>query len=243
MSDAQNTGGGRGLRVLLVVGAAVIVVLLIAVAALVTFVVTRGGGDPDPTPSPTSGWVREDLEVAVGEGGSSKAPDGTPIGYEGTCTGAVQAATNYSIGLNGSRATGGEVSREDYTALLEYGTRGEYTSTKSDAVDAYFEVAEADPSLITEERPDWGGFSVVACEPEQSAEIWIVSAGGNDSAGYLYGQVGWQLEWIDGDWRVTGTTESSAPVGLPEEPVTAPDPKVVEGLALHSNWEAYREDS
>lgn len=238
----KKPSSGLGLKLLL----AMAVVVILALALTVVLLVRGGspvGGETTPPAPPTdeSSTPADDMEVTIGEGGSEVGPDGeTPIGYEPTCTGAATAATNYSIALDPSRVAAGGVDEEGFYALIDHATTGAYQEETRSMADEYLALDGAADAGLTEHRPDWGGFYVAACEPEESAEVWIVAAIGDERGDYLYVDSGYSVVWEDGDWRLEGITDSSAPIALPEGLVQEEDPDVVEGLALHSEWEVYQ---
>lgn len=238
----KKPSSGLGLKLSLAMAVVVILALVLTVVLLV-----RGGspvgGETAPASPPTddSSPPAGDMEVTVGAGGSEVGPDGeTPIGYEPTCTGAATAATNYSVALDSSRVAAGDVEKEGFYALIDHATTGTYREETRAMADEYLALDGAADSGVTDYRPDWGGFYVAACEPEESAEIWILTAIGFPGEDYGYVDVGYSLTWEDGDWRLDGVTESSIPIALPEGPIRDADPDVIDGLVLHSEWEVYQ---
>lgn len=205
-----------------------------------------GGATTSSAPPSSQPVIRDDLKVTVGEGGSATSENdpSVPIGYEPTCKGAVEAATNYLIGLNELRPNGGELTQEDYLALVKDRTTGEYQSEAVDSTEAFFERVGDTEGPVPVIHPEWGGFTVAECSEGESATINIVSASDYTGTGeFYYAATSTQLTWADDDWKVSGIGEAEAPTTLPEEPVTAPDDEVSTLVGTHTQWENYEDAS
>lgn len=230
---------------------AVLVLVLLGVVGVLGANALFGGDDEPPpegqqtsssAPASQKPVVREDLNVVAGEGGStaSEIDPSLPVGYEPTCKGAVQAATNYLIGLDYTKVTSGEMSKEDYFALVKDRTTGDYQSTRVEGTREFFDRvgdAEAPRASIL---PDWGGFTLIECEEGASAKVGIVYAVDNYGSGeYYYASYSTSLKWVEGDWKMSGDGSVESPTALPEEPVTEPDDEVSTLVGTHTQWENY----
>ncbi len=187
---------------------------------------------------------REDLKVTVGEGGSatSEHDPSVPVGYEPTCKGAVEAATNYLVALDYTKAFSGEVSQEDYVALTREITTGDHQEEAVQSTQEMFDQVGDAQSPRGSVRPDWGGFTVTECSEGESATVEIVHA--YDYAGtgdFYYATSSTTLAWEDDDWKIAGTARGEAPTTLPEEPVTEPDDEVSTLVGTHTQWENYED--
>lgn len=207
--------------------------------------------DPDPTvsdPAPEDEkddpLVREELKVAAGEGGAgqSKTDPAMPVGYEPTCKGAVEAATNYLVGMDFTRVTAGEISADDYLAMTKDRTAGpfrdEAVTGDRTMIERVKESGEEVPR--TEIRPEWGGFHVAECTEGQTATIEIIYASAYTPGEYTYGDSAMKLEWVDDDWKQVGfETEIQSPATYPEDPVSEPDADVLREVGFQTQWENY----
>lgn len=237
------------LRLLIAIGAFAIVVLLLAVGVL-TWQLTSSrdqgtaGATTSSAPSTTQPFIRDDLKVSAGEGGSSVSPiDGvTPIGYQPTCKGAVEAATNYVVALDASRPRDDaqNLSDDQFLQLLEDRTSGDGGKEMVDATRAAFTANPDARGPAAKQLPQLGGFSVNKCEPGKSAEIYIVYATTLDDATYSYYPVSVSLAWVDDDWKMTALGTFTPPTELPTNHA-GEDPGVREDLGLQSQWENYQD--
>lgn len=230
---------------------AFLVVALIAALLVIGMLIGRmtgGGSEQTPTAAPTPSSTttqqpvfRQDLKIATGEGGSKTSPHdpSLPVGYEPTCKGAASAATNYFVADDPTRVSAGKLTKEQYLGMLSDiqtpELDAESSSNASQTVDMMVQ-AQAPQSVI---RPEWGGFSVLECEEGTSATIAIIYASSYDGQNYLYGAIGYEMVWQDGDWKIAGTTDVEAPMPLPKAQVTEPDPQVVKLVGTQSQWENY----
>lgn len=231
---------------------AFLVVALIAALLVIGLLIGRAmgsGGQQTPTASASSSpsastqrpTFTQDLKIATGEGGSKTSPHdpSLPIGYEPTCKGAASAATNYLIANDPTRVSSGQLTKEDFLAMVSSiktpEADAETSSNAAQTVDAMVQ-AQAPQSVI---RPEWGGFSALECEEGKSATIGIIYATSFDGQNYLYGTIGYEMVWQDEDWKIAGTTEVEAPMPLPKAQVTEPDPQVVKLVGTQSQWENY----
>lgn len=233
--------------------AAVMALVLVGLGGLLAgrFFFGGGGDNPqggettssEPTASETTQpFIRQELHVTAGEGGSdvSEFDPSMPIGYEPTCKGAVEAATNYLSGLDPSKVFAGEISQEDFIAMtVDRSTGAEAESAEQD-LEAMFEQFGDTAAPLADYRPEWGGFSVNKCDEGKSAEIYIVSAASfTGPDGFIYSADTVEVEWVDGDWKRSGGNTGDAPASLPTDAVSEPDEQVLTQLGTHSQWENY----
>ncbi|MGP5099061.1 hypothetical protein ACTXPC_15530 [Brachybacterium alimentarium] len=235
--------------------AAVMVLVLVGLAGLLAGRVFFGGdegeageeGGESTTGEPTASEttqpaIRQELHVTAGEGGSgtSEFDPSLPIGYEPTCKGAVEAATNYLSGLDPSKVLAGEVSQEDFIAMTVDRSTEDEAEGAEEELDAMFEQFGDTTAPLADYHPEWGGFSVNQCAEKESAEIFIVSAASfTGPDGYIYTAHTVELEWTDGDWKRSGGGTGDAPATLPSDAVSEPDEQVLTQLGTHSQWENY----
>jgi hypothetical protein len=180
---------------------AVLALAGIGAAAVWTGWLSGGHDDPgaSPSPSPTAASSRPSggYDVAAGQGGTALAADGTtPVGYDGTCTGAIQAATNYNTfvveGMSTERWT-----PESFQAVLDqivgfggddpYGLRTRLVGEREEARRLLLEEEtrqfwqEKTGLLITGLpsigflHPERGGYLARSCSAEGQAVVDIVS--------------------------------------------------------------------
>lgn len=232
----------------------VLVVTIIALLGVIGLLSARAlfgdeGNPPEeptasatPTPSASKPLVREDLNVAVGEGGSdvSEFDPSVPIGYEPTCKGAVEAATNYLVALNYTKVSSGELTPEDYVALTHSLTTGDHQAEATAGAEESMDAITKMDSPLGTIRPDWGGFTLVECSEGKSASVEIVYAADYAGSGELYYEsYVTDLTWADGDWKISGGRPGESPTPLPQEPRTEPDEEVYTLIGTHTQWENY----
>lgn len=224
----------------LVVAAVVAVLLLVGGVALG---MVLGGDDPEtpaspgptqqpaPTQAPPESSDDEagDLGVAAGEGGTALAPDGvTPVGFEPTCAGAVQAAAVYDVALQNNTTAEG-VGTEDAVApepreglaetldMILIGNDPSHENTRKRA----FPNAIA-PGYETDNAQ--GGYLVVDCQPREEAVISLfgcfkmvgplpdeLAAQGTSGCGTSTYTLVWST-----DWKVAASTSGAAERGGPQ---------------------------
>ena len=202
--------------------------------------------DPAPDDEKDDPLVREKLKVTAGEGGSgkSKTDPGMQIGYEPTCKGAVEAATNYLIGMDITRVTTGEISRENYLSMVKDRTAGPFQQESIEGTEEYLDRLESvDPNAeipAADIKPEWGGFHVYECTEGKTATIDIISASAYTPGEYTYSDSAVKLEWVDDDWKQVGfESEIQSPATYPEEPVSEPDADVLREIGFQTQWENY----
>lgn len=157
---------------------------LLATVAVVAVVLSLAGGSPDSDPAPTTTVTAtpgtDSIRVATGTGGKQKAPDGiTPIGYEPSCAGAVQATTNYDIALTDPVGTTGTGTATPKTGAPRPGLDGTLNRILSGSHPSIVQAEEkARPQANypgQESHPEWGGFRMVHCTPSSLAVVDLLS--------------------------------------------------------------------
>lgn len=150
------------------------------------------------------------LSIEAGAGGRDKAKaDGeTPVGYDSTCAGAVQAATNYTIWALSPQVQW-RLDEETYNALIDEinggldGGIGPISEWKAQTAENGF-FTDKNEGLYAEAHPEWSLFHVEDCVPEHQATI-DVGVGADrpatpDEAGMDGGRI--YLSWDGHDWRL-----------------------------------------
>lgn len=255
--SAKHSGGA--LKVLLAFLVVLVLVLTVVIGGLLFDRYRSGGGadapastsESSPSESSTLGSSTseppptddgKDVEVTAGEGGSDVSPiDGkTKIGYEPTCTGAVQAATNYLTDLDVGRVHSGGLTVDVYFKLIADRAIGNFKEQNTSKGNHEFleelEGFEGGEAII---KPEWGGFVINACEPGKSAEIYLAYAQGTDGENYHYFSQANRMEWVDDDWKIASYgSDVEIPVELPGM-VTEPDPHVLTQLGNRTQWQTY----
>lgn len=214
---------------------------IIAAVALVAVVLSLAGGSPDAAPAPTTTVTTtpgtDGIRVASGTGGKQKAPDGiTPVGYESTCAGAVQAAANYDTALTDPTGTTGYNTPTAKTGAARPGLDATLNRILSGSHPSIIEAEEgARPSTLfpgQETHPEWGGFKVVRCTPSSLAVIDLFSCSviPNRVEAERFGVAGlamcvparYQLRWGGApfDWRLHAREGSNV---IDPQPFNSPD--------------------
>lgn len=122
--------------------------------------------------------------IVAGSGGTAKAADEiTPIGYENTCTGAVQAATNYHVALTDpvgapnfyetafdlpGEPTPGKA-RAGLDETLAYILAGDVLAGEDPTSPLLADLARPRPWPGMVAHPEWGAYRLAACGAVRSA--------------------------------------------------------------------------
>ncbi|MDA4829708.1 MULTISPECIES: hypothetical protein [Kocuria] len=209
-----------------VAGAVTVLAVLAVVLFLVLPQLTKGGDTDDNRSSGAAEDASGDLQVVPGMGGSKVAADGrTPVGYQPTCKGAVEAATNYARLLNthslnlpkGTDTTIRSVILDPNEASQAIAATSFESIRQASSPD---ELKRFENLMHETVHPEWSGkYLVRSCDPEKEAHVSVtgVSEGntGNGKKTYNYVTSTYVLQWSDGDWRVkedkTGDTGPDAP--------------------------------
>ncbi|WP_423185043.1 hypothetical protein [Arthrobacter sp. NyZ413] len=213
MRDTVKKPRGRGL---LFAGAAAV-----AVVGTAGYFLTTTNYAPAPAPSPaTSVPGTAAAGVAAGSGGNTLGADGvTRVGYEPTCEGAEQAATNYTAGELGY----GNVPDEKHLALINQIFLPDSADRIKEAQRIHDKIAnpatKGRSGDYIQAHPEWGGaYKIFGCEPGKKASIAVLQCskthfeqpyqGNTIPDSYGCSDVFWSLAWAgDGDardWKVSG---------------------------------------
>jgi len=192
--------------------AAVAVIVAVAVV-LINLRPTEQAAQPEPTAG--TGMVAGKLgfpvsKISIGEGGTTTAADGkTPIGYNGTCDSAAQAAANYMPVLHDVNTKTWEAQKATMKTLASD------EAWIKDAIllgDTYTTAAASgnfksfDGGWLDRVDVKAGGlYRIVSCEAENRALIQVVYGGlrgGEAEPGGYFGTDSLELVW-DGDWKIS----------------------------------------
>lgn len=209
-----------------VAGAVAVLAVLAVVLFLVLPQLTKGSDTDDNGSGGAGEDASGDLHVVPGMGGSKVAADGrTPVGYQPTCKGAVEAATSYARLLNTHSLTLPKGTDTTIRAVM----LDQDEATESVAATSFESIRQtASPDELKRfekimhetMHPEWSGkYLVRSCDPETEAHVSVtgISEGstGDGHKTYDYVTSTYVLQWSDGDWKVkedkTGDTGSGAP--------------------------------
>jgi hypothetical protein len=214
---------------------AVLVLAGIGAAAAWTGWLSGGRDDPgasqSPSPTAASPHPSGGYAVAAGDGGTALAADGvTPVGYDPSCQGAVQAATNYNTLVVEGRITE-RWTTESFQAVLDqivgfggddpYGLRAQFVGEREELRSLVGDMTgtPASPALGFA-HPERGGYLVRSCSAEGQAVIdivlyWDEPPGGlmttfttmTEPDGREVSTIGpgvyrVSVAWFNGDWRL-----------------------------------------
>lgn len=203
-----------------------IAVAVVVVAVVVTAVVTSlRPGIPNPADSQAGGLGASGKlgfpvsKLAVGEGGTKTAADGkTPIGYDGSCDSAAQAAANYLPVRNDFNTTTWEAQKKALLQVSLPGPQKDLALQMNDAsaVNKEMQNAGFDGGWLYRFDVKAGGlYRVVSCEAKKSALIQVFTGGLNAQRATaprpVFTTFPVELEW-DGDWKYANAFQ---PVGDP----------------------------
>jgi hypothetical protein len=157
--------------------------------------------------------------------GATRVEAGVPVGYAATQAGAVDAATNYTVALNGQtilhldqvRAAEAVMATPGYRAqLLAEGDRSQRALDSSFGLS--YNASHGIPVVI---RLIPIAFHVDSYDGSHAGvsiwAVWILAEGG-----ILIAQQHWLtatvlLEWSGGDWKVAGASQRAGPVPSPPQ--------------------------
>lgn len=182
----------------------------------------------DSGPSKSAEDTSGDLQVVPGMGGRKVAADGrTPVAYEPTCKGAVEAATNYSRLLNTHALDLPKGTDSSIRAVMLNDDQAEEkvsaTSFESVRQSASAEELKQYTKLMRDTfHPEWSGkYLVRSCAPKKEAQISVTGVsegnGGSGNKTYDYMTVTYRLKWSDGDWKIEDDQSKDENAGRPEE--------------------------
>lgn len=195
------------------------VVVLVVVVALALVLWPRSNGGTGNAEKSVQDNSAGDLDVVAGMGGAKTGPDGkTAIGYEDTCKGAVEAATNYSKLLTNSSLNPPE--NTDSTideVVLDHDLAKDKKFTTS--VQALRQSVSDDElkvlaSQVGEQfHPEWSGkYLVRDCNPGKDATVSVAGGGTSGDPGggtqRSFYTVTYDLVWSDNDWHIQKEQDS-----------------------------------
>lgn len=222
-------------------------VIVVLVALVVFFLWPSADEEGDSQGSENQNTAR-DLSIVAGAGGSRLAPDGkTPIGYESTCAGAVEAATNYTRLLSQTSLSLPEGSDKtvEYAVLDEdiesasIRTMGNETLVQSLSKS---ELNELKDSYRDTFHPEWSGkYLLDSCIPEQSATVGVAgilnSSLPNEREANSYTGRTFNMVWSDGDWKIQSEEMSDAPDASIKTPVLNDVETIENTSTTYVTWE------
>lgn len=198
---------------------AVTVVIVAAVASALVMSLRPGTPNPPDTqpglgPSGKLGFPVSQL--AVGQGGTKTAADGkTPIGYDGSCDSAAQAAANYLPLRNDLNTTTWETQKKALLQVSLPGPQREQVISSYDSLMTNKEIQASgfDGGWLSRYDVKAGGlYRVVSCEAKKSALIQVFYGGLNAQMATaprpLFTTDPVELTW-DGDWKFANAFQPS----------------------------------
>lgn len=228
-------------RMLVVLG----VVVVVAVAVIAALVWPRGDdGQEDAAPSVQPG---EDLEVVAGSGGGELAPDGqTPVGYEPTCQGAVQAATNYATLLSQADLDLPDGTEETVrSVLLDDSAADESMRVMKNEVIANSlsseEIKQMPDMYDSRFHPEWSGkYHVAECVEGETATVGVsgvlTTQLPSDEANSEYTGRVFELVWADDDWKIQNEVTAEDDGASIIAPALAETPEMTTGETTRVQW-------
>lgn len=197
----------------LVATAAMVVIVAVAVV-LINFRPNEQTAKPQPEPD--NGMMAGKFgfpvsKLNIGEGGTKTAPDGkTPIGYNGTCDSAAQAAANYTPLLVDVNL---ETWETEKATLYSVAVPGPWLETVllpgtiiSDAKAKGMELKSFAGGWMEQTDVKAGGlYRTVSCEPRKTAlvQVFFGALGASDTLPEAYfGTRTMELTW-KGDWKIS----------------------------------------
>lgn len=197
----------------LVATAAMVVIVAVAVV-LINLRPSKQSAPPHPEPH--NGMVAGRLgfpvsKLNIGEGGTKTAADGnTPIGYNGTCDSAAQAAANYTPVLADVNLKTWETQKTTLNSLAVPGPWLEPAllpfSVIADAKAQGHQLKSFAGGWMEQINVKAGGmYRMVSCEPKKTAvvQVFFGALGVSDTLpqGY-FGTRTMELTW-NGDWKIS----------------------------------------
>lgn len=196
----------------LVATAAIVVIVAVAVV-LINFRPNEQTAPPQREPD--NGMVAGKLgfpvsKLNIGEGGTKTAADGkTPIGYNGTCDSAAQAAANYTPALFDVNTKTWDTQKATLKALASPESWVKDATVLGDTLTdtaAKGNLSSFESGWLDQTDVKAGGlYRVVSCEPKKIALVQVAYAGLSVSntlpSGY-FGTSSMELTWKD-DWKIS----------------------------------------
>jgi hypothetical protein len=195
--------------------------VVIVAAAASALVISLRPGSPDPGGSqpglgPSGKLGFPVSQLAVGQGGTQTAADGkTPIGYDGSCDSAAQAAANYLPLLSDFNAKTWETQKKTLLQVSLPGPMKDAVLQQNDsnAANKRFQEAGFDGGWIARDDVKAGGlYRVVSCEAKKSALVQVfygaLTAQVNTAPRQVFTTAAMELTW-DGDWKYASAFQSA----------------------------------
>ncbi|MEW1857444.1 hypothetical protein AB0268_12725 [Pseudarthrobacter oxydans] len=195
---------------------AIAVVVIIVAVAVIIINMRPADRTAQPEPSGDSSIVAGKFgfpvsKINIGEGGTKTAADGkTPIGYNGTCDSAAQAAANYAPVLLNVNPKTWETQKATLNSLAVPGPWVEsatYVGNVAAEAEAKGELPKTfDGGWIDQINVNAGGmYRMASCEPKKEAVVQVLFGGLGTSDALPQGFFGTQtmeLTWED-DWKIS----------------------------------------
>lgn len=231
----------------------ILAVVLALVAGLGGGALLFGGGDD---PGPAAGGPDE--RVVPGGidpvGGERVLADGaTRAGFAPSCTGAVHAAVSYNALLNDTPRLRAPAAPGVADVIATPAGRVELTDAIRRAADDLAAQKEIGfEQTDYRDHPEWGGFNVLACTPQVSARVHLLTCvqvtvqvpGKSPEPGRACPSRVISLEWNSDDWRFDGSadsTDSPATPGLVPGGGADPLPAAERRASLAAGGEGWKE--
>lgn len=195
-------------------------IAIVAVAVIVTVAIVLINRPAEltaqPKPSEGTGMVAGKLgfpvsKIKIGEGGTKKASDGkTPIGYNGTCDSAVQAAANYTPVIADVNLKTWETQKDTLNSLAVPGPWLETVllpfGIVADAQAKGSQLKSFADGWMDQSNVNAGGlYRMVSCEAKDSALVQVfygsLSVSDTVPSGYFSTKT-MELTW-KGDWKIS----------------------------------------
>lgn len=192
-----GTKPSRNKRGMIIAAAVTVLVIVAVLSAWIATTLTKPNSAPTTQDTVVTG-------VAAGSGGSGRAVDGiTKIGYPSSCTGAVQAASNYETTLDVYKPA----SDQAFIKVINqvFATPEATTPFLKNSAERYAK------GYLREPQQEWGGaYKLESCTPSQSASVVVYSCyigystlNKSPESGYTdCDPIRASLSWTGNDWKL-----------------------------------------
>lgn len=203
-TGATTTGikPSRNKRGMLIAAAVAVLVIVAVLSAWIATTVTKTPSAPTTQDTVVTG-------VAAGSGGSGRAVDGiTKIGYPSSCTGAVQAASDYETTLDVYKPA----SDQAFIKVINQVFASPVATTPFLKNSAEWNAK----GYLREPQQTWGGaYKLESCTPAQSASVVVYSCyigystlNKTPESGYTdCDPIRATLSWAGNDWKLNSLGE------------------------------------
>lgn len=194
-------------------------IAIVAVAVIVTVAIVLINRPAEltaqPKPSEGTGMVAGKLgfpvsKIKIGEGGTKTAVDGkTPIGYNGTCESAAQAAANYLPLLEDVNSS---TWAQQKKTLAEVGKQGPWIGRVTASGELMATAKELPPGAFDggwysrSDVPAGGLYRVASCDAKKQAVVQVFTGGTtarvNGAPKAYFRTVTLELTWAN-DWKIS----------------------------------------